>query len=158
MARAHRIQIAGGYFHVMARAVSGAALFRDDDDREGFVRRFDYVVRGRKWNVWAYCLMTTHYHLVLETPRPDLARGLQYLNGSYAHCFNRRWDRYGALFAERYVSRSIESEAYLAEACDYVLTNPVRAGICDSPLKWRWSGGRALTAMSEGLTPRATAA
>lgn len=158
MARAHRIQVAGGYFHVMARAVSGAALFRDDDDREGFVRRFDYVVRGRKWDVWAYCLMTTHYHLVLETPGPDLARGLQHLNGLYAQGFNRRWDRYGALFAERYVSRSIESEAYLNEACDYVLSNPVRAGICDSPLRWRWSGGRALAAMSEGLTPRATAA
>lgn len=97
--------------------------------------------------------MTTHYHLVVQTPDADLARGIQYVNSCYAQSFNRRWNRYGHVFAERYWSRLIETEEYLAEACTYVLENPVRAGLCDSPHLWRWSGGRAFEDMSEGLTP-----
>jgi REP-associated tyrosine transposase len=158
MPRSPRVQIAGGHFHVVARAVSGEPLFRDDTDRRRFVTSMNRIVIRLQWHVWAYCLMTTHYHLVAETRNPDLARGIQYVNGLYAQGFNRRWNRFGHLFAERYSSRLIESDAYLAEACSYVLDNPVRAGICDSPLRWPWSGGQVFEDMSEGLTPRRFAA
>jgi putative transposase len=103
--------------------------------------------------VWAYCLMTTHYHLVVATPTPDLSRGMHYLNGLYAQRFNGRWDRFGHLFAERFWSRLIESEEYLGAACNYVFENPVRAGLCESASQWRWSGGRAFRDMSGGLAP-----
>jgi putative transposase len=153
MARANRVQPAGGYFHVVARAVPGQPLFRDDVDRRVFLEPMNRVTRRRGWQLWAYCLMTTHYHVVVATPEADLSRGMQYVNGVYALRFNRRWDRFGHLFAERFASRLIESEEYLYEACRYVFDNPVRAGLCDAPAKWPWSGGRVFEDMSGGLTP-----
>lgn len=152
MPRAARVQIPGGHFHVIARAVSGAPLFQDDNDRLAFLKSLEDAGRRRGWGIWAYCLMTTHYHLVVETPNADLARGIQFVNSRYAQGYNRRWDRYGHVFAERYSSRLVETERYLGQACTYVLENPVRAGLCDSPEKWPWSGGRVFEDMAEGLT------
>jgi len=152
MPAAIRVQISGGHYHVFARAVSGEALFRDDLDRASFLRTMERVVRRLRWRMVAYCLMTTHYHLILETTSADLARGMQTLNASYALRFNRRWNRYGHVFAERYASRLIDTEKYLEQACTYVLDNPVRAGLCNSPLNWPWNGGLVLEDMSKALS------
>jgi putative transposase len=83
--------------------------------------------------------MTTHYHLILEARTEQLSTGMQLLNGRYALGFNRRHGRYGALFAERYSIRVVESEEHLFEACAYVVLNPVKAGLCDYAGQWRWS-------------------
>jgi REP element-mobilizing transposase RayT len=137
----------------VARAIYEEPLFRDNRDRRRFVALLKMTVGKLGWEIWAYCLMSTHYHLVAATPSPNLARGIQRLNGRYAQSFNRRWDRFGALFAERYTSVLIDSEEYFSDACRYVLNNPVKAGLCESADRWPWSGGRALADMSEGLTP-----
>ena len=73
--------------------------------------------------------MTTHYHLVLHATQPDLSRGLQRLNGRYAQGFNDKHVRFGPLFAGRFKCRVIDDERYLVEACQYVVENPIRAGI-----------------------------
>jgi REP element-mobilizing transposase RayT len=87
--------------------------------------------------------MGTHYHVVLRSTMPSLAAGMHWLNGVYAQRFNRRYERYGHLFAGRYGSRVIEDEEYLARACEYVLLNPVRAGLCGAAADWPWSGSRS---------------
>ena len=95
MSRAPRLQIAGGYYHVLARAISEEPLYRDARDRRRFVALLKPIVAELRWELWAYCVMTTHYHLIAATPAPNLARGIQRLNGRYAQSFNRRWNRLG---------------------------------------------------------------
>ncbi len=140
MSRALRADLPDGYFHVSARAVAaGGPLFRDDDDRRVFMRFVWQTAHAHGWTCHAICLMGTHYHLVLESTRKALSAGLHRLNGLYAQYFNTRHDRFGHVFADRFSARSIESEAYLYDACAYVLLNPVKAGLCAQTDEWPWS-------------------
>jgi putative transposase len=142
MAKLLRSSLPDGFFHVTARGVFGARIFRDDDDRRRFVEFLGRCIETYSWACYAYCLMSTHYHLVLEARRGDLSRGVQYLNGRHAQVFNHRHKRYGALFAERFSCRGIESEDYLYDACAYVILNPVKAGLCERVEDWPWSFNR----------------
>lgn len=101
------------------------------------------VVQGRKWVCPSYCLMTNHFHLLIQTPHPDLAVGMHRLNSAHANYFNRRHDHIGHLFQSRYSAQVIESESHLLEACRYIVLNPVRAGLCRRPGRWHWSSYRA---------------
>jgi putative transposase len=127
MPRVPRSSLPDGYFHVFARAVAtGGPLFRDDDDHRTFVRLAEDAGRRSGWTCHAYCLMGTHYHLVVESTRHALSRGLERLNGLYARYFNVRHDRFGHVFAGRFSARVIEGETYLYDACSYVLSTPSR--------------------------------
>jgi putative transposase len=142
MPRILRTTLPDGYFHAYSRAVYGADLFVDDVDRRLFLKLLSRTAKRCAWEVHAVCLMTTHYHVVLETSVACLSSGMQWLNGIYAQRFNRRHERFGHLFAGRYGARAIETEDYVARACDYVLLNPVRAGLCQRAAEWPWSGSR----------------
>jgi REP element-mobilizing transposase RayT len=146
--RAPRVLVAGGHYHVIARGVAGAPIVMDDEDRRTFLTLLRLTASSRQWQLYAFCLMTTHVHLVVETPRPDLSRGMQRLLSRHAQEFNRRWQRFGHLFADRFLSRIIDDEAYLSEVCRYVLDNPVSAGIVSSASDWPWSGGAAFEDLS----------
>ena len=107
-----------------------------------FLSLLRQVARKHRWQCHAYCLMGTHYHLVLETRRTDLSSGLHRLNWLYAMYFNGKHGLFGHLFAERFTTRLIESDEYLFEACAYVLLNPVKAGLCQRVDEWPWSFSR----------------
>lgn len=139
MARPKRYVAAGAYYHGMARGVDGQRIFRVDDDFELCIRLLLIVAKRFTWVVHGFCLMPNHYHLIVETPKPTLPAGMQYLNGVYAQGFNRRYGRVGHLFQARYESRVIEDEAYLGAAIAYVIDNPRRAGLCSDPRHWSWS-------------------
>jgi REP element-mobilizing transposase RayT len=139
VARIPRSALGDGSFHVVARGVVETTIFRADRDRRDFLDLLQTCRRRHRWSLHAYCLMDTHYHLVVSSSRADLSDGLCQLNGRHARRFNRRHDRFGHLFAERSTTRRIESEEYLYEACSYVLLNPVRAGLCDVVEQWPWS-------------------
>jgi putative transposase len=112
-----RSSLPDGFFHVAARGVaSRGEIFRDDDDREVFLGFMRKTERGHRWRCHAYCLMGTHYHLVLATRSRDLSSGLHELNWLYAVHFNRKHDLFGHLFADRFSARVIESEEYLFDA------------------------------------------
>jgi REP element-mobilizing transposase RayT len=142
MARVLRSSLPDGYFHVFTRGVADTAIFRDDEDRRSFLALLIRTTRRHGWELHALCLMTTHYHAVLEATRAQLSAGMQWLNGLYAQTFNKRYDRHGHLFGARYGSRVIESEEYLARACEYVLQNPMRAGLCERASHWPWNATR----------------
>jgi hypothetical protein len=89
--------------------------------------------------------MTTHYHLLVRTPSPDLARGMQYLNACYAQGFNRRHGEIGHRLERRYRSTLIDSDAHALESLRYLALNPVRAGACRAPEQWKWSSYAAVT-------------
>ena len=139
MARPLRNFEPGGYYHITARGNNGADIVLDDEDRAAFVRLLARTAVRFGIHVRAWCLMSNHYHLILEAPTGDVSRAVQYLNGVHARRFNRRHDRTGHLFRARFRATVLESERHLEAACAYVLLNPVRAGLVASTDDWRWA-------------------
>jgi putative transposase len=130
----------GGVFHVTSRGVDEASIFFDAADRRFFLSLFANVVRRFDWHCYAFCLMGTHYHLVTAALRGKLSEGLHRLNGLYAQAFNTRYGRHGHLFGGRFSAWIVEGDDYFANTCEYVLQNPVRAGLCERAEDWPWSG------------------
>jgi putative transposase len=134
-----RLQIPGATYHVATRATGPSELFRFREDRFGFLNILKYAVEKYEWRLHAYCLMVTHYHLVVTTPKPNIARGMQLLNSIYARAFNERHGRLGHLVAARYSATLIESEGHALEVCRYVPLNPIRSKLRKRPEEWFWS-------------------
>lgn len=157
VARALREQVAGGVYHVVARGVDRCDVYRDPDDRRLFLAIALHVFQRTEAVPRAYCLMTTHYHLVLETRQPNIAAVMQHLNGRYAQLFNERHGRSGHLFGARYWASVIETDEQFTNTCIYVIHNPVRAGLCDTWSDWPWSRlalhGSCLRAAWRGSDP-----
>jgi len=139
VARPLRIQVAGGTYHVTSRGNRRQAIYQDDDDRRQFLAFHDRVVQRYGWVLHAYCLMTNHFHLLVETPEPNLSAGMQRLKSEYATYFNDRFALVGHLFQQRFGSSLIEGDEYYAEALRYIAFNPVKAGLCQHPTDWPWS-------------------
>ena len=137
-----RTSLRDGYFHVYSRGVGGMRVFMDDADRRTFLSIARTSIERHRWTCFAFVLLSTHYHAVLESTRANLSAGLHHLNGSYARYFNDRHKRFGHLFAERFSARVIEDEQYLYDACAYVVANPVAAGLCERAEEWPWSYSR----------------
>src|SRR2546423_1159235 len=137
MPRPLRIQYEGALYHVMSRGDRREGIFFDDADRNAVLRTLGGTCAKMGWEVHAYCLMGNHFHLVVETPQPNLALGMKWLLGTYTQRFNRRHRHWGHLFGGRYKAQLIDSRSrdYLRRACDYVHLNPVRAGIVASNKK-----------------------
>jgi putative transposase len=131
-----------GTYHVTARGVARALIFRDDPDYLVFLRLLRSTVDHWGWTFHVLCLMPNHYHVIVETTGARLSAGLHHANGLYAQRFNRKYDRSGHLFGDRFHTRVIETQEHLEAACRYVLENPVRAGLCASPADWPWSASR----------------
>ena len=137
------MQQPGGIFHIATRAVYERFSFDNPEDRSRFLGVLGEVVEACGWQCKSYCLMGSHYHLILQTPHANLSLGMQMLNGKYAQRFNGRHHRHGHLFGSRFYSVHIESDRHLYAALRYVARNPVEAGICRGPADWRWSSYRA---------------
>jgi putative transposase len=139
-----------GVYHVTARGVARGAISRDDDDRRLFLVLLARAVRLEAWACHVFCLMPNHYHLIVETSLARLSNGLHGLNGVYAQAFNERHRRSGHLFGSRFASFVILDHQHLRNACEYVLQNPVRAGLCEEAEDWRWSGARREATILQG--------
>ncbi len=144
MARKLRVQYPGAIYHVMNRGDHREAIFRSTKDRELFLQTLGQACEKTGWQVHAWCLMSNHFHLVVETPRANLVPGMKWLLGTYTQRFNRRHQLRGHLFAGRYQALPVEGSGtgYLKSACDYVHLNPARAGLLGRGQKlsnFRWS-------------------
>lgn len=123
----------------MARGNERRLVFRDDRDRERFLEILGLVAGRYRWRVLCYCLMGNHYHLLVLTIGPNLARGMRQLNGVYAQWFNCRHQRVGHLFQGRYKAVLVQRDGHLASAVRYIVRNPVRARITERVEEWRWT-------------------
>jgi len=139
MPRPLRPQDANAIYHVTARGNRGAAIFLDASDRPVFLSMLERLIPRKRWICHAWCLMTTHYHLLLTTRDANLASGMQWLNSMYASWLNGRLDETGHVFQGRYRSELVETESHLLRTYRYIARNPVRAGICRHPRDWPWS-------------------
>ena len=132
-----------------ARGNARQAIVLDDEDGAAFVGLLGRVVERYGLRLHAFCLMDNHYHLLVETPKANLAQAMRQLNGVATQAFNRRHRRVGHLLQGRYKAILVERESHLLELARYVVLNPVRAKACASPEEWRWSSYRA----TAGLEP-----
>ena len=140
MPRKPREEVAGGIHHVYGRGNNKALLFHDALDREGYLWLLGKVVARQRWRCLSYCLMDNHMHLLVETPEPNLGRGMQRLHGDFGREFNRRHSRSGHVFQGRYGSKPIRDDEQLWTVAGYIAANPVEAGLCRAPEDWPWSG------------------
>ena len=133
MPRALRHQYAGAVYHVMARGEGGKAIFQEDADGKAFLHRLGQVCTSHGWRVHAWVLMRNHFHLLLETPEPNLVTGMKYLLGTFSQGWNARRSRRGHVFQGRYksapVSAATRSPYYFRVVADYIHLNPARAGL-----------------------------
>ena len=145
MARRLRIHIPDGWYHVMSRGNGGEAIYCTEDDRKRFLGLVAELPERFGTEVHAFVLLHNHYHLLIETPEPNLSQGMRQLNGRYTQGFNRMHDRVGHVFQGRYRAIVLEKESHLLEVCRYVALNPVRAKAVERPEEWNWSsyGGTA---------------
>lgn len=143
MARPLRLEFPGALYHVTSRGNVRQAVVADEVDRTRWVTVLAQTVERFGWRLYAYCLMDNHYHLLLETPQPNLARGMRHLNCVYTQAFNRRHHRVGHLFHGRYHALLLEKDPHLLELCRYVVLNLIRAKLVTQPRHWGWSSYRA---------------
>jgi len=149
MARPLRLQFEHALYHVTSRGNARQAIVKTVADRQAFLDGLAHVVDRFGWRCHAYCLMNNHYHLLVETPMPNLSQGMRQLNGPYTQGFNRRHRRVGHVFQGRFKAILVERDAHLLELCRYVVLNPVRAQLVEQPADWVWSNYRA----TAGLEP-----
>ncbi len=149
MSRPLRIQFPGALYHVTSRGDGKEAIYRDDRDRTAFLAVLAHTCKRCNWVCHGYCLMTNHYHLLVETPDANLAPGMRQLNGMYTQRFNRRHVRVGHVFQGRYHAVLVQKESHLLEVARYIVLNPVRAGLARSPRDWRWSSYRATADLAD---------
>jgi len=142
MARPLRIEYPGAVYHVTTRGNAQQKIYNNDADRHLFLDVFASTAKRYNWVCHAYCLMDNHYHLLLETPDPNLSLGMRQLNGVYTQRFNRQHSRVGHVFQGRFKSILVEKESHLLELCRYIVLNPVAAQMVTHPADYTWSSYR----------------
>ncbi len=148
MSRPPRLEFSGGVYHVIARGNEQRDVFRDDTDRELYLGRLARYQTQFRFRLYAYCLMTNHIHLALETGPVPLSRIVLALHGSYAQAFNQRHGRVGHLFQGRYKALLVQKTSYLLALVRYIHENPVKAGLVRHAATYRWSSDRFYRGMS----------
>lgn len=139
MARPLRIEYPGAFYHVMNRGQSRRNVFMEDEGRQSFLGLLGDIARLWEVEIFAYCLMDNHYHLLLSTPAGVLSRPMRHLDGIYTQKFNRVHHRDGALFRGRYKAILIDAEEYFLSVVRYIHHNPLKAGVVSDIDRYRWS-------------------
>jgi putative transposase len=150
MPRAPRAEIAGGIHHVISRGNRHQLIVHTDADRRLFLAELERAVGRRRWRCLTYCLMTNHFHLVIETPEPNLGAGMREFLGRFAQTSNLRHGTDGHMFKERFRSVHVATDEHFAYLLRYVVLNPVNAGLCRDPRDWRWSSHARMSAGRDG--------
>jgi putative transposase len=150
MARPLRIEYPGAVYHVTARGNGRQRIYADEKDYRAFLELMGKLTERYNWLCHAYCLMSNHYHLLLETPDANLALTMRQLNGIYTQTFNRRHHKVGHLFQGRYKAILVDKDNYLLELCRYIVLNPVRAKMVNEPQSYAWSSYRATSGSGSG--------
>jgi len=141
MARSLRVEYPGAVYHVINRGNYQKAVFATPQTRDAFVKCLLETCRRCGWRLYAFCILSNHYHLALETPEENLSVGMQWLQSTFANRFNRAHKSHGHLFQGRFKSLVVERDEYLGPLIHYIHLNPVKAKIVPSQRmeRYRWS-------------------
>jgi putative transposase len=144
MPRAPRVLIEGGLYHVYNRFARGEEVFADPEEAIEFLDLLRDLKQRDDLQVFAWSLLSNHYHLAVQTSAVPLSRTMRTLQGGFAKAFNRRWGRSGPLWQSRYQTRLVDSQRYTEQLIFYIHLNPVRAGLVDDPVTYLFSGHREM--------------
>jgi len=139
MSRPLRIEYSDAWYHVINRARRGQEAFATKEDYNSFIDVIKDTAQIFNMRIAAYCLMPTHYHLLVQTPDANLSRCMRHINGVYTQRHNARNGLDGSLFKGRYKSILVDADSYLLELVRYIHRNPLRAGIVDKLNDYSWS-------------------
>lgn len=149
MARPLRIEYPGAFYHVTSRGNEQKDIFKSRKDREKFLDYLGSATERYGAAVHAFCLMSNHYHLLLETPEGNLAQIMRHINGAYTTYYNVKRKRSGHLFQGRYKAILVQADRYAAELSRYIHMNPVKVGIVAIPESYEWSSYRHYIGLAE---------
>ena len=151
MARPLRIEYPGAFYHVTSRGNEQKDVFKSQKDREKFLSYLESATERYGAVIHAYCMLSNHYHILLETPAGNLSQIMRHINGAYTIYFNIKRKRAGHLFQGRFKAILVEADEYATELSRYIHLNPVRAGIVARPEEYQWSSYRKY--IGQGKTP-----
>ena len=142
MSRSLRLLYKNAWYHVMNRGAARNTIFHDNNDHQTFIDLLLQTHRRYCFEIHAYCLMPNHYHILINTPLPNLSAGMRHLNGLYAKHYNKKYKRDGPLFRNRYKAILVDAKNYLLRVSRYIHLNPVKAHLAKHPNKYSWSSYR----------------
>ncbi|EKD71575.1 MAG: protein of unknown function DUF1568 [uncultured bacterium] len=139
MSRPLRLLYENAWYHVMNRGADHAVIFHNDNDYQIFINIFLRLHRRYRFEINAYCLMPNHYHILIQTPLPNLSAGMRHLNSIYTQYYNKKYEKDRALFRGRYKATLVDAENYLLRVSRYIHLNPVKAFLVKHPNEYCWS-------------------
>jgi putative transposase len=154
LSRKHRVWFPGAMYHITSRGNRRAALFYDDVDREAYLQFLEEARCCYPFYLHAYCLMTNHIHLQVQTINHHPKDMMKLINSRYAIYFNKRHHLVGHVFQGRYGDRIIDTSDYFLDVSRYIHLNPVEAKMVKSPKDYRWSS--YLAYVSDYVNPHIT--
>lgn len=139
MPRTSRKKSNTGYYHIISRGNEKKSVFDTEEDKKQYLHVLKKKVDGLAFNLYAYCIMNNHVHILLEERDETLEQIFRSVNTSYAMYYNKANDRVGHVFQDRFISERVEAETYLLNVVRYIHNNPVKAGIVKAPEFYKWS-------------------
>ncbi len=155
MPRSARKVSDSGIYHVMLRGINRQDIFLDDEDHRRFLLHLTKCKKICGFEIYAWCLMKNHVHLVIKTEKVPLGEIFRRLGSRYVYWYNLKYERVGHLFQDRFKSETVEDDSYFMSVIRYVIQNPMKAGLEAKPGSYPWNSYRAYTGEDDGLTDTA---
>ncbi|MEW6663022.1 MAG: REP-associated tyrosine transposase [Bacillota bacterium] len=139
MPRKARKKSESGIYHIMMRGINRQSIFEDKEDNIKFIQTIQQYKEKSGYEVYAYCLMGNHVHLLLKIGKEPLEQVMRRICGSYVYWYNQKYNRIGNLFQDRFKSEPVEDDTYLLIVQRYIHQNPLKAGLVRSVEQYKWS-------------------
>lgn len=139
MPRQARKKSASGIYHIMMRGINRQTIFEDEEDYQRFIETIDRYKETCGYEIYAYCLMGNHVHLLLRVGHEPLEQVMRRICGSYVYWYNWKYQRTGNLFQGRFKSETVEEDAYFMVVLRYIHQNPLKAGMVSRNEHYKWS-------------------
>jgi len=126
-------------YHIIARGNEKKDIFLDEEDKNKFIQIITNKKKKNEYTLFAYCLMNNHLHLLLKEEEDNVSRIMRRINTAYAYYFNKKYNRVGHVFQDRFKSEPVENDRYLISLIRYIHNNPVKAKMANQPHQYKWS-------------------